>query len=295
MPVSVDLCVIAPSAHLENLSAHPLPSTQLALTHMVLDDGSYADWYLGQSLIGNRVILDNSAHEKLDLPLAKTIRAARMIRAKEIALPDVIGNYPQSISRIRNSLDWLAHQSTVMYQNIIAELQPAWVVIPQGNSFIDWVRCYTDIAGYLQHFRISFPTLFPKETIIGFPTAYADIFTPQELHRVFSEFLQPSGLHVHLLGWDDSPWKWIPGLISRFSCIRSIDTSKPVVYAMTGTRPGDVYPGRPLDYFNQRLTKDQVHLAKHWIDVFEERIAEAVHERVMRQAPFDDFGHAYNE
>src|SRR5690606_17786176 len=59
--VRIDVAVIAPIAHLDDLSARG--SIDMALTHLVLTRPDYAAHYAARSAAGTRVILDNSAYE----------------------------------------------------------------------------------------------------------------------------------------------------------------------------------------------------------------------------------------
>ncbi len=133
----IDVAVIASVPHLHQLSA--LGSIDMALTHLVLTDDTYADFYRQRGDAGVTVILDNSAYELEEttgqgMDVSAVLRAATRIHATVVICQDVLYDSALTISATRR---FMAEAGDSSYR---------FMAVPQGTTRTEWLDCYDILA-----------------------------------------------------------------------------------------------------------------------------------------------------
>ena len=133
----IDLAVIAGVPHLRDLSAYG--SIDMALTHLVLANETYADYFLARSRAGVRVLLDNSAYElEADtghgLAAAAVLAAAERIAASVVICQDVLYDSAATVATTRTFLTEAAGTGYEL------------MAVPQGRTRAEWLDCYQQLA-----------------------------------------------------------------------------------------------------------------------------------------------------
>lgn len=137
----IDIAVIAATAHLESLSA--CGTIDMALTHLVLDQPSYAAYFRARGQRGVTVLLDNSAYELQEtagagLDADLVLRAAERIGAHVVVCQDVLFDGPATVEATRRFLR-AARQTP-------CSVRPRFMGVPQGRTRTEWLRCYDELA-----------------------------------------------------------------------------------------------------------------------------------------------------
>ncbi len=209
------------------------PST-LALAHIYAKHPAYANTLKMKIRVGHRVILDNGAHEGIDIDLAEYAKVITDLAPSVVVMTDLI-NRPREESRKRSFelFDHLAEfqqsdaamntqfmyvaQGTSKqevldeYEWAINELDPVLFIIGLGNGYLHWVRETGD--------ENKEETRMPMVgEVLGMPGA--------EDHE------------FHVLG---ARWSADNSDYAYFENISGIDTIKPCTCASSGL----VYPTKP--------------------------------------------------
>lgn len=275
-------CLILPVPMLEKYgTATPVhagtPRMHLCLNHLLQEDDyplayEYHSYYLERREAGDYIIMDNGADEHAEgdgiLPV---LSAAASVRAQEIVLPDVQYESAKTIEHTTHALDFLGqHQGRVAYNKAS---RPRVQVVPQGQTYQAWIACaeiLIDLARTMMA-RIEGPSI-----VVGVAKQYHAMFKSSngEGGRVRLVNWLYSELHehedVHLLGYPRGAHdlgaieKKTPGFV------RSVDSAKPVVYALNGIKVESLngngfpeYPLRPDAYFGKVLTREQEEILEY--------------------------------
>lgn len=107
-------------------------SSHMAMAHLVLEDDNYSRWSKEQRNLGRSLILDNSAsYFGRALDNDSLMNCINMINPNEVVLPDVLGNFDETIKR---SLKFLNQIKNIGNLKIMA--------VPQGDSLEEYIECY---------------------------------------------------------------------------------------------------------------------------------------------------------
>lgn len=264
--------LIPPIPHLKQFGHGPL---HLLLAHLLKHPKhtQYKNHYKEERKHGAYLILDNSAHEKGEGedPEELMIRALEM-NAQEVVVPDVLDDGPATVEACV-----AAHE--VWYEGHYAGMQmldPALMYVPQGKDLEEWVECFhqlVSIQGFAsRRFGIR------RDFVLGVSKDYEVWEGGIELlldNHVWPMKILLDGhgikMHVHLLGWGRDLWR-LEYLSQQFPWIRSTDSAKPFVYALSDIelQPPDIptYPLRPKSYFQKNLTERQIEIARNNVWTF---------------------------
>ncbi|MGH3939379.1 MAG: hypothetical protein ACRDTG_12225 [Pseudonocardiaceae bacterium] len=193
----IDVAVIASIPYLRRLSA--AGTIDMALTHLVLAQPTYAGFFQARARAGVSVVLDNSAYELQDttgagMAAGPVLQAAELIGAQFVVCQDVLFDGPATLLTTQRFLDTARHQDT-------AGAGWRFIGVPQGRTRAEWLDCYhrlvampsIDMIGLS---KLSVPRCF------GAPVAQARIACVAHL----LELGAPTPFH--LLGGDRSlPWE----------------------------------------------------------------------------------------
>lgn len=263
--------VIPPIPHLNEFGSGQM---HLLLAHLC-DNGEYVRHYKVQRNQGSYLILDNSAHEFKEGCGPEELAAfARVLRAQEVVVPDVLDNGPATTERATDALEtWFENG-----RNLMGTLNPSLMYVPQGVTRDEYFECMEELIRlqvYMarkRHLR--------RDFVLGISKDYQD-FTGG-----LAEILEVAGrvkenlwdekeikMSVHILGWHRDLWV-LRDLALQFPWVRSTDSCKPFQFAMAGIAldphlPPPTYPGRhATEYFETELTKKQLTIALKNVEVF---------------------------
>lgn len=188
----------------------------MCLAQLVLKDPAYASFYRRMSEEGKFVLLDNGAAEGEELSLEEVLKAAELVNAAEIILPDVLfegkTSFEKSISAYFNLLEYKDEKGIRL------------MFVPQGRSFSEWYN-YAMLA-------------FKYEGIddIGVPKHLSITFADKEarftaVHALDKEIRAREcyDKRIHLLGCNESP-KELKVLMKASPFIRGCDTVAPYLF-----------------------------------------------------------------
>ena len=222
----------------------------LVLAHKLLQDVQYRLFYQTRHEAGDYIIVDNGEVEFAysgelaeRLSFADVVRAAEMVGADEVCMPDYFMGAEETLD--------------LQTPEVMALVAPRHrMVIPQGDNLDEWQDCCCKLAS----------RLIPKS--IGVPKHMQRFGRDKCL-----ESIEAMGFHrtsdVHLLGvWDD-PREEIVSIVRRFPWVRGIDTGVAVAYAQHDLRIQD-YPGEHvgMDWdagkLNDRLAEHNMAKLEDW-------------------------------
>lgn len=258
--------LIPPIPHLEEFASG---GTHLLLSHL-FEHPKYALHYKKRSEVGDYIILDNSAHEAgKGNKFTTLLIQAKSVLADEVVVPDVLFDSRGTVEGARASLRWLrSREGQDAYK---ACLSPRLMYVPQGENRSEYAWCLREmIAAHEaaeEHLDLQPPVIgiskdyynWPNEGLVGLVKDMTDL-------RV------RMSIDIHCLGWPTNLWALAP-VARYYSWVRSTDSAKPFVYAKAGIllEPGGKvpeYPRRDPNYFTERLTADQLELARKNVEVF---------------------------
>lgn len=256
------LCLIPPTAHLDEFAKGGM---HLLLNHL-LEDKTYFNYYRARYYHwGDYLILDNGAHEEVPSTIEDLVRKAEMVGASEIVWPDAKYDLDRTIGLFEMTVHSLRNMRMLGYRR--------WMLVPQGSDIMEWTYCLHYMVGRWQTLSREIPQLFGKAPIIGFPMKYTDgTFSDHDVTLAFN-FLNDLNVRypikVHLLGWDRSPFEWVPRLV-KAPFVRSVDTAKPFVLTLAGKHAGPMtdFPRRPDNYFEATMEGDLLDLARWNVNAF---------------------------
>jgi hypothetical protein len=195
-------------------------------------------------------ILDNSAYElKRSVPASQICDVAEEIKADVIVVPDVLGDTDETLKVTEEFYKEFTKRPGLKGVKTM--------IVPQGTTYSEYLMCYYKMRG------------FPYDMIgVSFYTP-GPLFESEDLRlkKVQSIVNAEPNKKIHLLGL------YRPSFLyeyKKYLSIESIDTSMPVALAVYGKEFTDksVKEGRPPAFFDLRLNKEQLSLAKRNIDNF---------------------------
>lgn len=258
----------------------PIPNLDLAegrdfhltLAHLCEYD-RYVEFYRNEREKGSYIILDNGAHEfQSGEGPNHLLEKAQKIRANEIVCPDFLFDADQTVSLAEKALPIFASEMgmrTLYYTGARVQVYRI-MLVPQGKTYLSWRRCLHHLL------ELYYRQAFILPPVIGLSKDYE--MWDGGLHKLLTVDILPLvrelSLDLHLLGWGRD-MKALPVIARDYgSWIRSVDSAKPMVYAMSGVGIIDLfqapeYPKRPEGYFQRALTPEELLLARANIDIFD--------------------------
>lgn len=222
------LSVIAPTAYLRELADQVEPTLHYLAAQRVLADERYRDFYREQAERGAHLVLDNGVFDLgTALDADDLVRAARLVRAREIVLPDVLHDGAATVAATDAAAAALArHGDEFMYCAVV-----------QGASDGDWSACYDALAGRSYITALALPS--PKRRGDTESLSYDRLYAATHLDA--SGLVRPN-LTYRLLGLGDSAHIELAAL-RRFAWIQSVDCSLPLLMGALGMR---IVTGEPF-------------------------------------------------
>jgi len=212
----VRAALISPTEFLHQVQ--PFSDYHLVLTHKVIFDSRYRDFYAKRSKAGDYLILDNSAAEKKgrSVPLKDVVLAAILIRPNVVVLPDYLFDSDRTLDELENAL---RSPQLRFLLRVLPNVKLCAVV--QGIDERDWLECFSILND-------------PKNGInhLGIPKVAGQLFEHRwvALERIRKRVKKP----CHLFGvwWKDTLDD--VAIEAQFPFVEGIDTLKPVRLAVHG-------------------------------------------------------------
>lgn len=258
-------CLIPPIPDLDRFVDETF-THHLLLAHLCDIPGplghAYTAFYKQRAERGDYLILDNSTKELGDaIGLEYTLALAKALGASEVVLSDIRQSAVGTLEATERDLTWLLSEGLALYQEAG---KPALMIVPQGGSFPAWQACLVHL---LEKVETANRVLGGPPPVIGVAYAYAHLF-----ERPFRELVyiaRAARTPVHLLGWPRDLGVLLD-IATEFPDVRSVDSSRPFVYAKAGLKVGEAdYPGRDERYFIESIPVEHHRLACDNIEVFQ--------------------------
>lgn len=206
--------LIAPTQLLD--AVQPFSNYHLILTHKVIYDRKYQEFFAKRSRAKDYVILDNGAAEKgKSVPLKEVVLAAILTRPSAIFLPDILFDSERTLDELEKVL-------VCRHLRFLRSLMPniKLGVVVQGLDPHEWLDCFSILNGVK---GIDF---------LGIPMLTTHVFGSRV--KVLEQISKKVKKPCHLLGaWYTSTLDEIRQE-SQFSFVKGIDTTKPVKLAVQG-------------------------------------------------------------
>lgn len=207
--------LIAPTDLLHDIQ--PYSRFHLLLTHKVIYDTRYCNFYKERSRLGDYIILDNSAREKRGraMPMKNVALAAFLVKPTIVFLPDFLFDAEGTMDEIENAL---RSPHVKMMLRFMPGIKFAAVV--QGLDKAEWLECFKILDS------------IKGIEMLGIPMLTAGLFESRMecLEAIARRVKHP----CHLLGAMDDLETTVAQ--AKFPFVMGIDTSKPVRLAVNGMR-----------------------------------------------------------
>lgn len=199
------VAVIAPFA---NLGLTKLGTCHMVLTHLVHQNKEYADFYAKEKMFK---ILDNGAFENELNNIEGVVEAAKIVKADEIILPDIIYDCDKTIEKTEEAMEWLDQQKLLGKFSLMA--------VPQGSTEREWMKCFEVFYNNEDINTIGLSKLScPK----SFDCSISE--SRLKISKILNKY---PNKEYHLLGGSGSILEEIK---KQHRFIRSIDSSVPIHY-----------------------------------------------------------------
>jgi hypothetical protein len=196
----------------------PLGDYDFALTHLVLSDKKYAEYYTKSS---RRKILDNSTNELLHpVSIDDIVKAAEIVKPDFIMAQDFLGDYKSTLDSLKLTCNKLPK----------GRIYP----IIQGSTIQEAINCLKGIV-QLGFARLAVPF---------------DILTKREDKPTLEEMAKNRRMVVHMIdrSFAEYPIDYIHLLgvttleelkdYETFPAVETVDTGSPVLHGLSGLRFG---------------------------------------------------------
>jgi hypothetical protein len=219
MTYGIYVSLIAPADYLERFVAQDPPTVHYVAAQRVLANLDYRRFYRTQAEMGAFLILDNGVFDLgQSISVEDLRRAATMIKAHEIVLPDVINDGAATVSS--------SSRAAREYHRLADSVRLCAVV--QGATNSDWLHCYESFCKAKYVDSIALPS--PKHDGHLTGVAFSRLVATQYLEK--QEMIQ-SRITYRLLGLGDSGHLELKEQ-RRHEWLQTVDSSSPVVLGALG-------------------------------------------------------------
>jgi len=208
--------LISPTEFLHDIQ--PYSDYHLILTHKVIYDKQYCNFYAERSKAGDYILLDNSAAEKKgrSVPLKDVVLAAILTKPKVVFLPDYLLDSDRTLDELENAL---RSPHVRFLRRVMPDIKFAAVV--QGIDANDWLECFHILNDSRNGIDV-----------LGIPMLTTYLFGSRSI--VLEQIKRKVRKSCHLLGfWKGTPLDEIYKE-KQYDFVMGIDTSKPVKLALQG-------------------------------------------------------------
>lgn len=208
--------LISPTEFLDEVQS--FSDYHLVLTHKVIFDRKYQEFYRKRSKAGDFIILDNSALENKarSKPLKDIVLAAVLIKPSVVILPDFLFDSDRTLDELENAL---RSPQLRFLRRVIPNIKLSAVV--QGVDRDDWLECFYILNDDKNGIDV-----------LGIPMLTTHLFGSR--YEVLRKIAKRVKKQCHLLGfWHGVPLEEIKRE-AEFDFVLGVDTSKPVKLAIAG-------------------------------------------------------------
>jgi hypothetical protein len=236
----MDVAVIAPPSMLKWTSS--MTKTHLVLAHIYNSPRhiAYREYYKQAVAAGHFVMLDNSAYELGgSVALDQLMKAAKDLQPSAVFLPDTRFKSEVTLQQVKQAIESFEREKD--HGGLPENMQ--LFAVPQGENLKDVLHCYNqlltlEVDGFGFYEEIG--------EVCGFKNRAEFLWYMES-----QDHIRP-GKYYHLLGMEENVKE--VQLLGKFDWANSIDSAKPVVYALNGiafSEKGNLvdYPHRPKNYF----------------------------------------------
>jgi hypothetical protein len=251
------VCHIVPANY---VGMCPQNSTMhLLIAPEVLKNKQYEEVYKEKSLKGDFIIMDNGAFEYGNaFPLDDVIKAAELVQAKELVLPDYYLEGATTVQRVKEALD---EYSKKMYTYPILQ-NLSLMAVPQGKTIDEYILCFSELLQMHEVDTIGFSYGAINEAFRSWDAPNC-LLRPMAISYLNKHFnFSKCEKQFHCLGISGHPVEI--KFLKLFEFIRSVDSSKAFVCALNDIdieETHDIYlkvPKRPDDYFSIKNVSENV-------------------------------------
>lgn len=206
--------IIAPPGNLLSAVERHGGSYHMALGQHLATDPKYLTQFERFRKRGDFIIVDNGAAENdgSNVPFRDIVEAARVIRADEIVLPDVLKDKDATLKRSTNP-------------HTLSMVPPKRrMVVPQGRDWEEWRECLETLTTLARPASIGVPKWL--ESLPGGRAHALDYIYNRT--RIWMYY------NIHLLGIYRKPFSEVQDAVQISPDIRGIDTGAPIAWAQRG-------------------------------------------------------------
>ena len=207
--------IVSPVEYLSTVQ--PFSKYHLILTHLVIYNPRYLNFYRERSKVGDYIILDNGAVEKKgkSVPIRDIVTAAVLTKPTVVVLPDFLFDGERTLDELENAVK---SPSLKFLRRVHSEVKLAAVV--QGLDREEWLDCFEIMNGVNGIDLLC----IPKVTGQTFGVRW------KALELIAKRVKKP----CHLLGsWWESTLEDVQHE-ATFPFVQGIDTPKPIRLAVQG-------------------------------------------------------------
>lgn len=207
----------------------------MCLAHLVGQGGQkekYTEFYSKQSMDYNKfVLMDNGAAEGSQLDADKLIEAYKIIKPREMVLPDTLYDGRETLDK------------SINFMNRFRKLPCRFMGVPQGRTMDEWIDCADHMLNWDRINTIGISKFL--NIVTGDPMARYRAM--QALTRL--AYQKNCDIEVHLLGCDEGPkivgeiammFPMVRGCDSAFTYIHTKQNNKKITHATTRPRDGEI-------------------------------------------------------
>jgi hypothetical protein len=261
-----ELALIPPVPHLRDFTTS---GSCMLLAHLCRNQ-KYIEYYRERRMLGDHLILDNSAFEHgtalASMPMLMAI--SDYMQCQEIVAPDTIMDRHETYGKSLEAIAWLdSHVGQAAWQHAG---KPRIMVVPQVDPEFDEIDDYAvHAADLMSAWNLGVPylrgyiTLGVSKNMDKLHGGWLLLF-----REVVRELVNEFGVQVHCLGLPKELNR-TRRVVREHPYIRSLDTALPFVCAAADrimTDNGAVLPKRPPAYLDLQFNEAQLILAHGNID-----------------------------
>lgn len=201
----------------------------MALTHQVLRDARYRDYFRSLTERGEFVILDNSAFELGEAVGDKYIvEAAAQIHPSEIVLPDILHDGPKTIERVTS---FISKHATAFGNTT------RFMAVPHGENVQEYIECYAKLSAVPEVGTLGIGAIYSTQNSADKKISGRQLI----IKEIIDKGVMSNKAH-HLLGLGNSGNLELEA-IKEYGVIRSCDSSAAYVQAVNNIvlKSGDAY------------------------------------------------------
>ncbi|HEX4501905.1 MAG TPA: hypothetical protein VH187_12245 [Scandinavium sp.] len=265
-----ELALIPPVPHLHDFATS---GSCMLLAHLCRNP-KYIEYYRQRRMLGDYLILDNSAFEKgssvVSMPMLMAI--SNYMQCQEIVAPDTIMNRHETYGKSLEAIAWLdSHVGQAAWMHAG---KPRIMIVPQVDPEFEQIDDYADHAAdmvsawnYGVPYLRGYITLGVSKNMDKLHGGWLMLF-----REVVRELVREFHLQVHCLGLPKELNR-TRKVVVEHPYIRSLDTALPFVCAAANhvmTNNGTMLPKRPPEYLDLQFNEAQLILAHGNIDFLKE-------------------------